>query len=64
MDGFGELPHEGDKYQDVESGKEVEISAPGWDERIDSPKNVNWIVKVTNLIEGSIKVINIYALLA
>ena len=62
-DGFGELPQDGDKYQDSDSGNEVEISAPCWDERIDSVKNMKWITNVINSIDGNMKVISIYALL-
>lgn len=62
-DGFGALPCEGDKYIDEDSGEEVEISAPQWDERIDTAKNVNWITTVTTLIEGNIKVSKQYACL-
>ena len=42
LDGFGALPNEGDKYQDDDSGNEVEISASHWDEWIDTTSNVNW----------------------
>lgn len=63
LDGFGALPHEGDKYQDDDSGNEVEISAPHWDERIDSIKNVDWMGNVTILIKGNINVSNRHTLL-
>lgn len=59
-DGFAALPHEGDKYQDNDSGNEVEISAPHWDERIDTASNVIWMANVTTLIEGNVKVSNKY----
>ncbi len=63
-DGFEALPNEGDKYQDDGSGDEVEISAPHWDEWIDTASNVNWMANVATLIEGNIKVSNKYAFLA
>lgn len=41
---------------DDDSGEEIDISAPQWDERIDTVKNVNWITSVTTLIEENIQV--------